>query len=66
MCSKNVSNKCLCYLSLFQCLWCISSQKCIDYPVKSILPSHSVCPLSEARWGVCWSKTVTFIVHSLW
>uniref|UniRef100_A0A8C1L3I1 Pituitary tumor-transforming gene 1 protein-interacting protein-like n=1 Tax=Cyprinus carpio TaxID=7962 RepID=A0A8C1L3I1_CYPCA len=50
-CLKNVS-----------CLWCISSQKCIEYPVKSILPSHSVCPLSEARWGVCWLNFQTLII----
>ncbi|KAL1268085.1 hypothetical protein QQF64_033448 [Cirrhinus molitorella] len=49
-------------LKVVSCLWCISSQKCIDYPVKSILPSHSVCPLSEARWGVCWMNFQTLII----
>ncbi|KAF4109450.1 PTTG1 interacting protein b [Onychostoma macrolepis] len=49
-------------LEIVSCLWCISSQKCIDYPVKSILPSHSVCPLSEARWGVCWMNFQTLII----
>uniref|UniRef100_A0A3Q4HT45 PSI domain-containing protein n=1 Tax=Neolamprologus brichardi TaxID=32507 RepID=A0A3Q4HT45_NEOBR len=39
------------------CLWCITTKKCIEYPVKSILPSNSVCPLNDARWGLCWRKT---------
>ncbi|XP_025895159.1 pituitary tumor-transforming gene 1 protein-interacting protein-like, partial [Nothoprocta perdicaria] len=42
-CLKNVS-----------CLWCYTNNTCIDYPVRSILPSSSLCSLSNARWGVCW------------
>ncbi|XP_030639187.1 PTTG1 interacting protein a [Chanos chanos] len=45
-CLKNVS-----------CLWCIPTKSCVTYPVKTILPPHSLCPLSDARWGLC---TVNF------
>uniref|UniRef100_A0A8C9G592 PTTG1 interacting protein n=1 Tax=Pavo cristatus TaxID=9049 RepID=A0A8C9G592_PAVCR len=38
-----------------QCLWCFTNNTCIDYPVRSILPPSSLCSLSNARWGVCWS-----------
>ncbi|XP_074918439.1 pituitary tumor-transforming gene 1 protein-interacting protein-like isoform X2 [Chelonoidis abingdonii] len=44
-CLKNVS-----------CLWCNARNTCMDYPVRSILPSSSLCPLYDARWGVCWSS----------
>ncbi|XP_073708237.1 PTTG1 interacting protein a [Garra rufa] len=50
--SKNGTSceECLAYVD---CLWCIPTKKCITYPAKSILPPHSVCPLSDARWGLC-------------
>ncbi|XP_062852950.1 PTTG1 interacting protein a [Trichomycterus rosablanca] len=35
------------------CLWCITGKKCITYPPGMILPSHSLCPLNDARWGLC-------------
>ncbi|XP_072313753.1 PTTG1 interacting protein a [Eucyclogobius newberryi] len=50
-CLKNVS-----------CLWCITSKSCITYPVKSILPPHSVCPLNDARWGLCWMNFQILII----
>ncbi len=59
--SQTQSNVC----NVFQCLWCISSRTCMEYPVKSILPSHGVCALSEARWGVCWSKTDNHIQQDI-
>lgn len=40
----------------FQCLWCITTKRCITYPAKTILPPHSLCPLNNARWGLCTSK----------
>uniref|UniRef100_A0A663LU65 Uncharacterized protein n=1 Tax=Athene cunicularia TaxID=194338 RepID=A0A663LU65_ATHCN len=42
------------FVSFAQCLWCYTNNTCIDYPVRSILPSSSLCSLSNARWGVCW------------
>ncbi|XP_047456601.1 PTTG1 interacting protein b [Mugil cephalus] len=44
------------------CLWCIPTQQCIDYPVRNILPSNSVCPLSDARWGLCWVNFQILII----
>ncbi|XP_074842340.1 PTTG1IP family member 2 isoform X1 [Carettochelys insculpta] len=48
-CLKNVS-----------CLWCNTNNTCMDYPVRSVLPSS--CPLSDARWGVCWMNFEAFII----
>lgn len=42
---------------LVQCLWCEPSKRCADYPVGKVLPPNSLCPLNDARWGVCWGKT---------
>ncbi|XP_017559124.2 PTTG1 interacting protein a [Pygocentrus nattereri] len=35
------------------CLWCIKTSSCLTYPVKTILPPYSLCPLNDARWGAC-------------
>uniref|UniRef100_A0A9J7X0B4 PTTG1 interacting protein a n=1 Tax=Cyprinus carpio carpio TaxID=630221 RepID=A0A9J7X0B4_CYPCA len=50
--SKNGTSceECLAYVD---CLWCIPTKTCITYPAKTILPPHSLCPLSDARWGLC-------------
>ncbi|XP_061599179.1 PTTG1 interacting protein a [Cololabis saira] len=50
-CLKNVS-----------CLWCITTKKCVTYPVKTILPPHALCPLNDARWGLCWMNFQTLII----
>lgn len=50
-CLKNVS-----------CLWCIKTKLCITYPARTILPPHSVCPLDDARWGLCWMNFQTLII----
>uniref|UniRef100_A0A673CJK0 Pituitary tumor-transforming gene 1 protein-interacting protein-like n=2 Tax=Sphaeramia orbicularis TaxID=375764 RepID=A0A673CJK0_9TELE len=44
------------------CLWCIPTKQCVDYPVRNILPSKSVCPLSDARWGLCWVNFQILII----
>lgn len=41
---------------LSQCLWCNVNKTCVDYPVAKLLPPASLCPLSSARWGVCWGE----------
>lgn len=46
-------------LVFLQCLWCITTKSCVTYPVKTILPPHDLCPLNDARWGLCWSKKNT-------
>ncbi|XP_043923591.1 pituitary tumor-transforming gene 1 protein-interacting protein-like isoform X2 [Protopterus annectens] len=44
------------------CLWCNADKKCINYPVKKLLPPSSLCALSEARWGVCWVNFQALII----
>ncbi|KAJ8256050.1 hypothetical protein COCON_G00199140 [Conger conger] len=34
----------------------------MNYPVKTILPPHRVCPLAEARWGLCWVNFQALII----
>uniref|UniRef100_A0A3P9HNU9 Pituitary tumor-transforming gene 1 protein-interacting protein-like n=1 Tax=Oryzias latipes TaxID=8090 RepID=A0A3P9HNU9_ORYLA len=45
-----------------KCLWCITTKNCSDYPVTWLLPPHSLCPLAEARWGVCWLNFEALII----
>ncbi|XP_056320856.1 PTTG1 interacting protein b isoform X1 [Danio aesculapii] len=61
-CTIKSNTTCEDCLKIVSCLWCISSQRCIDYPVNSVLPSHSVCPLSDARWGLCWMNFQILII----
>lgn len=44
------------------CLWCITTKSCITYPVRTILPPHSLCPLNDARWGRCWINFQILII----
>ncbi|GLD69347.1 pituitary tumor-transforming gene 1 protein-interacting protein-like protein [Lates japonicus] len=44
------------------CLWCITTKSCVTYPVRTILPPHSLCPLNDARWGLCWMNFQTLII----
>ncbi|XP_054846764.1 pituitary tumor-transforming gene 1 protein-interacting protein-like isoform X2 [Eublepharis macularius] len=44
------------------CLWCNEKSICMDYPVRSIIPSSTLCPLSEARWGLCWVNFQALII----
>lgn len=48
-----------------QCLWCLSTNNCTDYPVPWLLPPASLCPLSQARWGMCWSELASLCVLHL-
>ncbi|XP_008307839.1 PTTG1 interacting protein a [Cynoglossus semilaevis] len=52
-------DECLKHVS---CLWCISSKSCLTYPVKAILPPHDLCPLNDARWGLCWMNFQALII----
>ncbi|XP_028282057.1 pituitary tumor-transforming gene 1 protein-interacting protein [Parambassis ranga] len=45
-----------------KCLWCFASNNCTDYPVTWLLPPASLCPLSQARWGVCWMNFEALII----
>uniref|UniRef100_A0A8C7X5B0 PTTG1 interacting protein n=1 Tax=Oryzias sinensis TaxID=183150 RepID=A0A8C7X5B0_9TELE len=51
-----------CVLLCLQCLWCITTKNCSDYPVTWLLPPHSLCSLAEARWGVCWLNFEALII----
>ncbi|XP_077586650.1 pituitary tumor-transforming gene 1 protein-interacting protein-like [Stigmatopora nigra] len=44
------------------CLWCIATKTCVTYPVRTILPPHSLCPLNDARWGLCWMNFQNLII----
>lgn len=44
------------------CLWCITKKECITYPVRTILPPNSLCPLNDARWGLCWMNFQALII----
>ncbi|KFO85633.1 Pituitary tumor-transforming gene 1 protein-interacting protein, partial [Buceros rhinoceros silvestris] len=44
------------------CLWCASSGRCMEYPVRRVLPSADVCELRSARWGVCWVNFEALII----
>ncbi|NWT13335.1 PTTG protein, partial [Vireo altiloquus] len=44
------------------CLWCASSRRCMEYPVRRILPPADLCELRSARWGVCWVNFEALII----
>ncbi|KAJ8354175.1 hypothetical protein SKAU_G00217420 [Synaphobranchus kaupii] len=57
--SATTCDKCLENVS---CLWCQTNGTCMDYPVRRVLPPASLCPLSQARWGVCWVNFEALII----
>ncbi|XP_065254320.1 pituitary tumor-transforming gene 1 protein-interacting protein-like isoform X1 [Emys orbicularis] len=61
-CSNSSFKSCEECLKNVSCLWCNRKNTCMDYPVRSILPSSSLCPLYDARWGVCWMNFEAFII----
>ncbi|XP_056123004.1 PTTG1 interacting protein a [Rhinichthys klamathensis goyatoka] len=52
-CESKNGTSCDACLEDVNCLWCIPTKKCVTYPAKTILPPHSLCPLNDARWGLC-------------
>ncbi|XP_072010385.1 pituitary tumor-transforming gene 1 protein-interacting protein-like isoform X1 [Engystomops pustulosus] len=44
------------------CLWCLTNNTCLEYPVRSILPPPSLCAMSAARWGACWINFEALII----
>ncbi|KAM8857097.1 PTTG1 interacting protein b [Synchiropus picturatus] len=52
-CESRSNTSCDQCLQNVSCLWCNANSRCLEYPVKNILPSSSVCSLTEARWGLC-------------
>ncbi|CAL8235592.1 unnamed protein product [Boreogadus saida] len=61
-CASKSNTTCEDCLKNVTCLWCMSTKECVDYPVRSILPKHSVCPLNNARWGLCWVNFQSLII----
>ncbi|XP_070609236.1 pituitary tumor-transforming gene 1 protein-interacting protein isoform X1 [Erythrolamprus reginae] len=61
-CQKYTNKTCEECLKNVTCLWCSSSSKCVEYPVRNILPPRSLCELSAARWGVCWVNFEALII----
>ncbi|XP_035250381.1 pituitary tumor-transforming gene 1 protein-interacting protein-like [Anguilla anguilla] len=61
-CETKSNTSCEACLKDVSCLWCRTTKKCINYPVKTILPPHSLCPLNEARWGLCWVNFQALII----
>ncbi|XP_030606454.1 pituitary tumor-transforming gene 1 protein-interacting protein [Archocentrus centrarchus] len=45
-----------------KCLWCFATNNCTEYPVSWLLPPATLCPLSQARWGVCWMNFEALII----
>ncbi|KAL2080830.1 hypothetical protein ACEWY4_022683 [Coilia grayii] len=61
-CASKTNTSCDECLKNVTCLWCESSGACVDYPVRKILPPNSLCPLPQARWGVCWVNFQALII----
>nr|XP_019963647.1 PREDICTED: pituitary tumor-transforming gene 1 protein-interacting protein-like [Paralichthys olivaceus] len=61
-CASRSNSSCADCLQNVTCLWCGPTQQCLDYPVRNILPPSSVCPLTDARWGVCWVNFQVLII----
>ncbi|XP_022071446.1 PTTG1 interacting protein b [Acanthochromis polyacanthus] len=61
-CADRSNRSCSECLQNVTCLWCTSNERCVDYPVRNILPSNSLCPLNDARWGVCWVNFQILII----
>ncbi|XP_018621045.1 pituitary tumor-transforming gene 1 protein-interacting protein-like [Scleropages formosus] len=62
LCAENSNTTCKECLKNVSCLWCRTTKKCLDYPVRTVLPPHSLCPLAEARWGLCWVNFQALII----
>ncbi|XP_044071746.1 PTTG1 interacting protein b [Siniperca chuatsi] len=61
-CALRSNTSCAECLQNVTCLWCTPTKQCIDYPVRNILPPRSVCPLNDARWGLCWVNFQILII----
>ncbi|NWW02794.1 PTTG protein, partial [Oreocharis arfaki] len=61
-CHQYTNRSCEECLKNVTCLWCASSRRCIEYPVRRILPPADMCELRSARWGVCWVNFEALII----
>ncbi|XP_068180282.1 pituitary tumor-transforming gene 1 protein-interacting protein [Antennarius striatus] len=58
----SVSNSCETCVPHRKCLWCFSTNNCTEYPVSWLLPPVSQCPLSQARWALCWMSFEALVI----
>ncbi|NWU32046.1 PTTG protein, partial [Dyaphorophyia castanea] len=61
-CHQYTNRSCEECLKNVTCLWCASSRRCMEYPVRRILPPADLCELRSARWGVCWVNFEALII----
>ncbi|NWV14240.1 PTTG protein, partial [Ptilonorhynchus violaceus] len=61
-CRQYMNRSCEECLKNVTCLWCASSRKCMEYPVRRVLPPADLCELHSARWGVCWVNFEALII----
>ncbi|NWU92520.1 PTTG protein, partial [Upupa epops] len=61
-CHQYTNRSCEECLKNVTCLWCASSGRCMEYPLRRILPPADLCELSSARWGVCWVNFEALII----
>ncbi|NXG06716.1 PTTG protein, partial [Sakesphorus luctuosus] len=61
-CRQYTNRSCEECLKNVTCLWCASSGRCMEYPVRRILPPADLCELRSARWGVCWVNFEALII----
>ncbi|KAM5153295.1 pituitary tumor-transforming gene 1 protein-interacting protein [Mantella aurantiaca] len=61
-CALLSNTTCETCLKNVKCLWCNTNSKCVEYPVRNILPPSSLCKLSDARWGICWVNFEALII----
>ncbi|KAG9477502.1 pituitary tumor-transforming gene 1 protein-interacting protein [Eleutherodactylus coqui] len=61
-CSQMTNTTCETCLKNVKCLWCNTNRRCLDYPVRNILPPSSLCKLKDARWGICWVNFEAVII----
>ncbi|XP_064241223.1 pituitary tumor-transforming gene 1 protein-interacting protein-like [Passer domesticus] len=61
-CRQYTNRSCEECLKNVTCLWCASSRRCMEYPVRRILPPADLCELRSAHWGVCWVNFEALII----
>ncbi|NXU57458.1 PTTG protein, partial [Turnix velox] len=61
-CHQYTNKSCEECLKNVTCLWCASSGRCVEYPVRRVLPRSDLCELRNARWGVCWVNFEALII----
>ncbi|KFP94083.1 Pituitary tumor-transforming gene 1 protein-interacting protein, partial [Haliaeetus albicilla] len=61
-CHQYTNRSCEECLKNVTCLWCASSGRCMEYPIRRVLPPADLCELRSARWGVCWVNFEALII----